>query len=209
MLEVNGVYNIDTIKVLQEIGVKKISFDCRPKSFNFIQLHAIKTLLTQINSDMKIGLLFDNEQIIGVQRILDDIKKDYSKEIDLYFYGINPKDYFNSIPATFSWEYLSTYNFNHLYDNPKFNGFIVSYNDVAPIEDISKQLDFLKSLSKERPLKISLDWDSEIQETLFDFCKFDSIILEINNKVETSFRSIDLFRFRDHIKKLAQRLGHS
>ena len=207
MIEINGIYNIDTIKVLEDIGVRKFSFDCRPRNFNFIQLHAIKEIAKEISKDSSLGLLFEDEQIIGIKRIVEEVKEVYTKDLDLYFYGANDSDYYKDIPYDFYWNFESTYNFNHFYENHHFKGFIVNYNDVAPLADISKQLDFLKSLGKDKKIKIQLDWNSEIQESLFDFYEFDSIVLEVNNLVESSFRNIDLLKFRDHLQKLTKQLG--
>lgn len=206
MIEINGVYNIDTIKMLENLGINKFSFDCRPKNFNFIQLHAITDLLSQISNQSKIGLLFDNEQALGIERIVDEVKKHYSGDIDLYFYGSNEKEYYDSIPYSFYWGFDQTYNFNHFYHNEKFKGFILDYRDIEPIDDISRQLEFLKKLAHDRVVKIQIDWNTAIAQSLFDFYNFDSIVLEVNNLIESSFRNIDTLKVKDHLQKLVKQL---
>jgi hypothetical protein len=60
----------------------------------------------------------------------------------------------------------------------------------------------LLPLLQERRIKLalSIDWDSDIFPSLLDSISFDYLQLEINSKVESSYRQVDLERITKLLK---------
>ena len=73
-ISIKGITNSDIIRECSVLGVADYSFDLRPKSFNFVQAHKIKTILMQY-PHLHYSLLFENEKDFMVHALHDDISK--------------------------------------------------------------------------------------------------------------------------------------
>ena len=67
-LTLKGITNSSQVQCASEAGVNGYTFDLRPKSFNFIQLHKIQSICTE-KFLTQINLLFDNEKDFVIKEL--------------------------------------------------------------------------------------------------------------------------------------------
>ena len=58
---VEGIYDKRTLQRLQDLNLKDLSFDFRPRSFNFLQQHTFMEIVENISTEDRLYLHFENE----------------------------------------------------------------------------------------------------------------------------------------------------
>lgn len=208
----NGVYDLRTLKYLREIKVSHFIFDLRPTSFNFIQEYRLTEILTQIPMGT-VYLLFNGEKSFVIERIVNECRKSFSGPIVLEFDGAFNQEAVEELNIPFNqhisdWPttnigpehrlcqgHVFDFKFLHeLFQAQQLTGFVSSY-----YSKFSKQ-----SLTLNQDL--SIDWDSDIFPSLFDYFDFNSMTVPINSKVEVCYRNVDLNRVSNQLRLISQNL---
>jgi hypothetical protein len=208
----SGIYDVRTLKHLRENKVGQFIFDLRPKSFNFIQEYR----LTEILENLPMGtvyLLFNNEKDFVIERIVNECRKVFSGPLYLEFDGAFNQSIVEASGLPFYQHIIDSkldssglyhgqcaghvFDYKHLHEvfnNHKLTGFIKDYYSKFSNQSLALKQD------------LSLDWDSDIFPSLFDYFDFDSLTLPINSKVELCYRNVDLNRVSNQLKLLSQNL---
>lgn len=208
----SGIYDLRTLKHLRDIKVNHFVFDLRPKSFSFIQEH----LLIDVLKELPFGtvyLLFNNEKDFVIERLVSECRKVFGGPIFLEFDGA-----FNQQAV----EHLNVGFFQHINDHqldePGLNhrlcqGHVFDFKLLNEIFEDQKMTSFVNgyySLFAQQSLSLkqvlSIDWDSNLFSSLFDYFDFDCLTLPINNKVEVCYRNVDLNKVSSQLSLLNRNL---
>lgn len=207
-LKVNGVYNQNVLELLRSEDITKFSFDLRPRSFNFIQLHKIEELLVNYG-DLSPYLLFEEQQPFIFQEIYlllnkyqptiqftQNVSIDLIHQIDLPFIYPFNKDSLSEILLhqkcqgwTVSSELLA-----HEMNTGTINHFI---------EQLGEKLSFRKNIPTFE-LSLEMNWDRPLMSSLLHLIPFNILEYSVNNLVEDSYRQLNnqkILQYLNFIKK--------
>jgi hypothetical protein len=204
-LRVSGIYNPDIIQYLRQYNISHFSYDFRPTSFNFTQAYRVKEMLETAGSPLDtISIQFADEKDFVISEILKDIKSSSKGEVLLEFSGKHPLDFFEQFETPYIWHFNELVNIDNLSELKYLSKISFDHIFLERLMQFGDLFDFLGKmttlLKENQSLEIHLDWDTSVMETLIDFFNFDSLCFEINNKVETSYRTPDLKLFSAHIE---------
>ncbi len=210
-LRLAGVYDLRTIKKLQESKVNHFAFDFRPRSLNFIQEHLCLKILKSSSFDY-IYLQFENEKPYVVDRIYNLVRSNFEGKIFVEIFGQG----FNFEDLT----YPFIYNLNtseipvSVLENKHLKGYSIQADFL---NDLKQRGGFEKWLSSFYRLNtraandlvhiLCRDWDDDIFPSLFDLLDIELVSLTINPKVELCFRNVDLnklskqLQFIPHVRR--------
>lgn len=210
---VEGIYDKRTLQRLKDLKLKDLSFDFRPRSFNFLQKHLLEELLDEVSMDDSIYLHFENEADFIVKTVLETASKKCKKEnIVLEFSGNQTAEYYNSFEQSFCWYYDPTCeNIDEIIKSKYLKGIIIPFSVLnkehqsGNLHNFSKSFHtkFLKMLSSDSgKLVLSMDWDSNLFSSIMQYFDFDLISIAINNKIEVCYRNVNLSKMQDHVSYL-------
>lgn len=196
--KINGVYDIDTLKNIQALGIRHVSFDMRPTSMNFLQLYKILDFMEQFNGLFNsFSLHYNNEKDFVIKRAIEDIEK---KGLDTSFYlefdDLQLRDFCDQFERRYVWNYHPNLD---LTDMLSSNYLKVIKFDEAQMIKLEQQGDIFEVLKNVFELKnkfgfqveISCRWNTQLSTSILDFFEFDLISFSINESVESAYRSVN------------------
>lgn len=213
-MRIGGVYHSSIIRHLSASGVNHFTFDLRPRSLNFTQIYKIKEMIEENNNSLNhFYIHFENEKDFMITGSLEDIENARGQSsIHLEFSGADELSFYEQFERPYVWhfnenisldaisktKYLKKISFDQLYIERllQFGRLYELFGKI--IESIGdKKIDF----------EINASWDSAVMETLIDFYPITTLCFEINNKVESSYRQIDLHLVQGHIEHTKRTLN--
>lgn len=184
-IKITGVFDEDSFSFFKNKGIFHYGFDLRPKSFNFIQEHALIPLVEKLSMG-SITLLFENEKDFVIKRILDEISKKYSGEVSLEFYGKEDYTFFDSFSLPYAYVLKN--------DVPKIIGrnqsSVILYQEyINELVELGKAHD----LKVENVSKINLTFENKLNfpQSVTDFIDWNFLNLEIDQKICLSYRKLN------------------
>jgi hypothetical protein len=218
-LQIGGIYSKEVWQRLKQEGVEHFGFSFLPTSFNFLQQHQFLALAQELFvRDHFYYFYFQQERDFVIQKQIDDCQQ----LLDQNFGGGDFANHFQlvfsehediSFADSFSMGYWLPFNFEQdigFYRSARFlKGITLDYRSLEYLHQKDLWDDFLTlyrqqllPLLQERRIKLalSIDWDSDIFPSLLDSISFDYLQLEINSKVESSYRQVDLERITKLLK---------
>jgi hypothetical protein len=210
---VEGIYDKRTIERLKDLKLKDLSFDFRPRSFNFLQKHLLNDLLDEVSSSDTVYLHFENEADFVIKSILETAKEKCTKEnIILEFSGDQTAEYYNSFEQGFCWTYNpESKNIDEILSSKYLKGLVIPFSIInqehqkGTIHKFSKEIHakIINLLNLESgKLVLSMDWDSNLFSSIVQYFDFDLISIPINNKIEVCYRNVNLSKMQDQVSYL-------
>lgn len=201
---ISGIYDLRTLKSIQNESIKNFAFDFNPKSHTFIQEYVFKNLLQFINSNEFVFIKCKNNEDYFIQTIISDLNNssislnrycfifdDITSKINDFKYPFMTYYQVNNIKIINSSEYLVGLIFNFDYLEKLFldNTLNQFYNNL-----------FL-SFKKFSHLKLVLDssWNDSLITVMNDLFEFNYFIYNINNNVEVCYRNVNLVKLKTEI----------
>lgn len=213
-VRVNGVYHSSIINHLSAIGISHFSFDLRPVSLNFTQSYKIKEMMEQTTSSLKTFYLhFENEKDFMINELLKDLNASRGQaNIMLEFSGRDELEFYESFNTPYLWHFNEDINLETLTKTKNLKKISFDQLYIERLLQFGKLYDLFGDIikligDKKIELEISANWDSAILETIIDFYPITSLNFEINNKVERSYRQIDLQLVTGHIEHTKRSLN--
>lgn len=197
-LRISGVYDQETLKLLCSQNIYDIGFDQRPTSFNFVQGHVVEECL---QSEYKTNAYFHfaNEKEFIINSFLERMRKYCSSEKKNYleFSDEMPLEYYESFKTPFVWHFKKTSDYQKILKSKWLSALSLDNDFLNELERTNELFSFLNELFKSikennKKIELSLNWNSDISNSLLDFYHFDSIHFEINPLIETTYRHIDI-----------------
>jgi len=202
-LRMAGVYDLRTIKMLQEKKVNHFAFDFRPTSLNFIQEHLCLKILKSCSFD-HVFLQFDNEKDFVIKRIYELVRASFGGKITLEFFKVPPEIDSLNLPFVYHLDCLEIPE--AILRSSRLVGFSLCskfLNNLKESGNFESWLNYFYTANSGASHKnihiLSRDWDDDLFPSLFDLFDFDLVSLSINNKVESCFRNVDLHKLDKHL----------
>lgn len=198
--KIDGIYDEGALKSVMDQGVRRVSFDLRPKSFNFIQIYRIQEILKSVGDlpkDFKVYLHFQDESEFSIKYIVDEIAKTIGNHSQIRVYLSDQKDitYYQNLKHEFSWELTTLDNLKQISLTKGFREVILPFELVEFYHGRNQAFEFLNRLMTMKKdqfeLCLKIPWDFDKIESIFDFYQFDSYLLSVNSKIENSFRNFN------------------
>lgn len=213
-LRIDGIYDKRTLKHLKEQGIKDFCFDFSPKSFNFIQEYVfLEQILNLLNYSDRIFLHFSRSNDPMIQKIIDDLKK-AGHSLDNIFFEF---DEWSKDITPINFEYNFLLNFSSDVDVSKLMGkncrglifnfeFFEELHRSRSIQNFSNNFytKYYTTLNENCLMLLKIDWNNNLQTSIFDLFEFDLISFPINSKIEICYRNVDFNKLRcelDILKK--------
>ena len=222
-VRIDGVYDLKTIRFLEEIGIDEYGLDFRPKSFNFIPEHQFLEIMESTYSHHKrYFLLFSAEKEFVVKKIVEDLQMTLLKAnipwptANIFLDLSDMKDPKFCLQLGVPFFIRITPDTKNLTDflTPMAKGIIIDFEHLKMVEKnggprggIDSFIqgiheDWQKRIGRHaRPeLALNLDWFQEGILNHWD-SRFDFKILPINNKVEYSYRRVNYQKMKIELKR--------
>lgn len=102
-LLLNGCYDLKSVQFFYELGVRKFSFDLRPKSLNLIPFSELQIILKTF-SEIEVAIIFQDESPAIMEAFMDLLNKERSV-FYLQSRGKKDLDYYQNLKAPWYWMY--------------------------------------------------------------------------------------------------------
>jgi hypothetical protein len=207
ILKLNGITDELILEQALSLDIRHLGFDFRPISFQFLQHHRFLELLDKFYSpELRFYLQFSDEQDFIIQKFIQDCdlclkeKPGYlglSSHLSLEFTDRQRSSFYGQFKLPYLWSHRSDIVLSDYLGSAYLSGLILSFKELEDIRLTQPWevycYDFVKQLPAPRvSLLLEIDWDQSPFDSLFDLLPIDLISLSINQKVEQSYRQVDM-----------------
>jgi hypothetical protein len=182
---VHGCYDSDTLRTLQEIGVRQFGFDLRGRSPNLIPFHQLQILLKSLSQD-KVHLIFENDLPSTIFSFLN-LLKDSPVPLVLEFRDRNTAAFYDSFNTPFSWLVNPEGEWENILMTKNLEGLLLPLTHQKFYQRNEKFWDIIER----RHLSVHLHANT-LQDTTALSKERDVLIsLDLSREFETGFRRVD------------------
>ncbi|MBD64281.1 MAG: hypothetical protein CME62_03690 [Halobacteriovoraceae bacterium] len=199
-ITITGVTSENTIQTIKSYHLNSIGFDLRPKSFNFIQEHKIKSILTQFKG-LNVSLLFENDKDFVINHFYQDLKS-LSHQFYVEFTGQEKVAELEKLNIPYFWHYHSEEKISSLASTKNLKKIILTHSVLREFQQTGELFGFLQlfaDINSKIKFELLLDWDTEIMLSMFEYFEFHGIQFEINSKVERSYQNVNQTLLSDQL----------
>lgn len=195
---VGGIVDENSISCLRELGISQFKFDLRPWSLAFTPLRIIRQCIENNLFDLdKIFICFEDDSDLTILESIKILSEQLSnKNFYLEFYR-NKRDLIelNELGAQFYWHLMDDQKIQEFHRFKNLKGIIINYDSLLSRLDFNQSYQYLNEvrrfMKKDQSLHLYLDWDSNFDYQALELLNFKTLSLDINNKVEKSYREAD------------------
>jgi hypothetical protein len=203
-----GIYDRRTVDKARDNGITSLTFDFRPKSFNFIQQYVLEEILDGVESGLvNVNLHFENEADFVVTSIVEAIEKK-GHACTLVFSDKHKKNYYEKFDRPFLVYYRDDSDFKSVLSSKLCQGVILKYDFLHELKGAGTLNNFLSNFYVYNPMDniigLELDWDSNIAATILDLVDFEFVTIPVNSKVEVCYRNVDGDKLQKQLHQLKQ-----
>jgi len=191
-LLVQGVYDIQTLKTLQQQNISALAFDLRGKSLNLIAFHVLKNLIPHFKLHQNF-LIFENDKLQTVNSFLNLLGEDKNK-FELQFRDHLGLDFYSQINHPFSWFFTTKTDWKGILELPMLKTIFLPVDLKHEYENLSE----LWNLILKRHLKVIVHSSSFFELEKFIFDKNLHLSVDLGHEMENGFRQIDQVRLSNH-----------
>ena len=203
-LGLKGISNLEIFQFAQSLGFEEVSFDLRPKSFNFTQGYKIKEILEQVSGETKTFLQFEKEKEFVIQELMKDLSQVSPLSIGLEIEAPDDLQAINDLGFIFHLKYDQSQKLSELKACEQLKRLVFTQSFLDELNQNGELFGFFDLLRTETnfELEVLTDWDSSLTFSLLDTFKIDVLSWEINNKVEKSYRCVDFDLLEAHMRRI-------
>ncbi len=187
-LLVQGVYDIQTLKTLQQQNISGLAYDLRGKSLNLIPFHVLKTIIPLFKTH-KNYLIFENDKIQTVHSFLSLLGEDKHK-FELQFRDNLGIDYYSQVHHAFGWFFSGEGDWRNILKLPMLKTLILP----ADLQSNYQNQPELWDLVHQRHLEVIIHVNSFAELEKFPLEKNLHLSIDLGKEMEISFRQIDQVR---------------
>ncbi len=191
-LLVHGLYDKNTFRTLEVLGVDYLGFDLRARSTNLITFTSLKEILPEIRHQEAI-LIFENDSRETVLSYLD-LLKDTGKNFHLEFRDKQSKEYYGSFSRPFIWYFSPDADWSGIISAQNCAGVILPLK----FQDLYRDLPHLWTLIEENNLRIWLHAETFEEGEFFKGKDNIQVSLDLTSVFQSGQRKID----QDNLKNL-------
>ena len=206
-LRVSGIYDLKTLHFLKQKGVQNFTFDMRPSSFNFVQSYKVNDFINQTYQyGDEYALQFDLDKDFVISNVLERTETGALNSVNnlsIEFCSARSLEECEIYDRPFIWHY-DEHNVAEFINSPLLKTVLFKQSTIAQLELSQKIYPFMDDFFKKCPenvsVEIEMDWTSPILSTLLDFFPINGLNYAINQRVEKSFRNVDLQLVDHHLE---------
>lgn len=212
-LKIDGIYDVKTINQLLDLGVKRFSFDMRPRSLNFIQHYRVLEIVEQIGlaGDKVFCFHFGNEFPMLLEKFITDLgartgasQDDWqSGKIQLEFSGREDFAAMDDFEVPYRWHFYRGTNWSEVAKAKNLRGLVLPFEYLEDcLEDgsLNKFCMNLHTTFANCEFHLSRDWGANVFPSLVDLFDFKDVALPIDTNVETCFRNVDASKLASGVR---------
>lgn len=187
------------------MGIKEISFDLRPMSFNFIQAAMIAQIINENGDENNYSLIFANDTDKMINGLIEQIENqcEYS-DWKIHYKGDESFEFIDSIQRPYFWDFARDKNYRPFLKDPKCRRIVFDselLTELMQSNEIYPIMEEFKSLKHDDLIiEICNDWDNSLPISIMEFFEINHVNFNISDKVETSYRQIDLSIIEQHLE---------
>lgn len=211
-MRLEGLYDKKTIQLIQSEANMALTFDFRPRSFNFIQQHLFLDFISTVkNGSHSFSIQYENEPDFMIKDTLEKLKKIYSGPFRLEFSDNQKREYYEQFETPFIWHYnLNTSDIN-VFKSPLLKGVVLNYDDIYEAHNRGVLNSFVQNfyrlthnviLKRQGELILKLDWTSNIMPSIAEYFDFNTISVPVNSNVEICYRNVDQNKLQSSLTSL-------
>lgn len=213
-IKINGIYSIETIQFLQDLKIKNFGFDLRPTSFNFIQLHSIREIISKVDTGKEVySFIFENEKDYVIQELLKNIKEETlidPNRILIEFASITDISVCENFKMNYNWHFSNQINYRKIQDSNYLKILSFSQRELIELQNKEEFFHLIKEINEIKNdsniLDLRVDWTESLIESIIDFINPQILTFEVNNLVETSYRNTNNQLIQNHLYQIAKQL---
>lgn len=203
-LGLKGITDSQVLQFAQTLGFEELSFDLRPRSFNFTQGYKIKEILEQTSTAAGIFLQFENEKSFMIAELMKDLVNSGHSSLGLEVEKVDNLTEINDLGFIFHLKYQPEYKLKDLKNCDQLKRLIFTQEFLEELNQNGELFGFFDILRTETDfeLEVLTDWDNSLIFSLLETFQVDVLSWEINNKVEKSYRCLDFDLVESHIRRM-------
>ncbi len=193
---VHGCYDTDTLRTLQELGVRHFGFDLRGRSPNLIPFHQLQIILKTLSQD-KVQLIFENDLPSTILSFLN-LLKDSPVPLVLEFRDKKTADFYDSFKTPFYWLVNPEAEWEKVLMSKNLEGLLLPLAHQAFYQRNEKFWDIIER----RQLSVHLH-ASNLRDTIVLSKEKDvHVSLDLGHEFEHGFRNIDQNKLKKEIREI-------
>lgn len=211
--KVDGIYDIRTIEQLLLLGVRRFTFDMRPRSLNFIQHYRVIEMVKTIGlrKDIVFCFHFENEHPMLVQKFIDDLaaqaaaaKDDWtSGRLELEFSQREDFEAMDDFNIPYRWHLASGSDWAKAARAKNMRGLVIPFEyleDALENGSLYSLCNNLHTLFPRLEFHLARGWGANVFPTLLELFDFADVALPIDPNVEVCFRNVDQAKLASGIR---------
>lgn len=206
-VKVRGVYDLELFRYLKSVGVSHFAFDLRPASFNFVQAHKIVEMLELgAGGEETFSFVFASEKDFVIEQLTGFIRQRCAlpeENFLLEFADAENLQACEKFRLPYIWHFKENSNCRKIKEARLLRGISFSYSFLEGLRDSSGLYSFIKEFSSmkrgDQWIDLRLDWSDHLSESVIDFFPANTLSYEINQKVENSYRKVNMNLVSSHL----------
>lgn len=179
-LLIHGCFDLETAKLLNQLGARELALDLRGKSLNLVTYEELKNILPLLKTQ-RLFLKFQDESETMIRSYLD-LLKNYRKDFTLIYTAL-PKE----VDEKFFWFYSKESDYKTVFSNKNITGVILPLNEKEHFVDDRN----FWELINEKKLETYLHGEEEILESFFGQ-KEVKLSFELSAGLQENYRKVDM-----------------
>lgn len=202
--KVDGIYDIRTVNQLLELGVKRFSFDLRPRSMNFIQHYRVIEIISQVGlrHDITFCFHFADEHPMLIEKFINDLAAETgaddtawtSGRLELEFSGREDFGLLDTFNVPYRWHLFKGADWARASKAKNLRGLVIPFEyveDALEHGTLTSLCTNLHTTFRNMQFHLSRSWGANMFASLADLFDFEDVALAIDPNVETCFRNVD------------------
>lgn len=207
-VKLRGVYDIELFRYLKKVGINHFGFDLRPASFNFTPLKSISEMLADSgDSDDFCFFMFGSEKDFVIDQLMTMLRNRTALSRErcfLEFTDAVDLAACSKFETPFVWRFNDRVEYRKIASNEFLKGISFSYSYLESLRDSNQLYPFIMELMAlkrdDQWIDLRLDWSDHMSESVIDFFQPRLFGFEINQKVETGYRHINMNLVGSHLE---------
>ncbi|MEX0799477.1 MAG: hypothetical protein WD025_08525 [Bacteriovoracaceae bacterium] len=207
-VKVRGVYDLDLFRYLRKAGINHFAFDLRPASFNFVQMRKIIEMLQNEREGKEtFSFMFASEKDFVIEQLMVHVRRNAlldEKNCYLEFTDSENLAECEKFGLPYIWHFKDSFNYRKIRNSKSLSGVSFSYEYLESLRESNQLYPFIKEFinikREDQWIDLRLDWSDHLSESVTDFMPAQVFSYEINQKVEESYRRVDMNLVGSHLE---------
>ncbi len=191
-LLLNGCYDLRSVQFFYELGIRKFSFDLRPKSLNLIPFSELQKILKKF-SEIEVTVIFQNESASIIEAFVDLLRKERSVFF-LQSRRNDDLDFYQNLSEPWFWMYDPSARMEEIFHLRGLKGVILPLKFRSHYAHHPKLWEYIERLN----LQVKLHGESFCEIQNLDITADLELSVDLDPSYELHYRELDFQK----IKKL-------